>query len=251
VSSSEKTTYTICYPTDLPKELALPPIYPECKIKGVDLAKIQIEKGLIPEDIKNIGIYNIEDKDLSRKTKILKELVNKSNKENTYIINLIEYLSPFTKHIEDTFGIPSEVVLSQIILESGWGGSNQTIMNNNILGIKNSRSQGIISVTLDFGDHSKEIKATYTNKENYFYFDNIEDCIYFYVYILLQSSSNKYHYEKLREYIETNKNKQGTDKYRDDVLRYISISYNPIPNKYEKQVKSIMGRMSQNKGDIK
>jgi uncharacterized FlgJ-related protein len=220
----------------------------EINIKGYELAKNQIENGLP----KNIKKQNMRDESIEG----LKEIINKSNdeklkeleiivedlkqtiieneKSQEYKANFIKRFLPICDKIDRQYGIPACVVLSQMIIESGWGGSNVTIMKSNILGMGNrpkNYNGEIKYYTVFIGDKKRIFPVKFLEDTAAFYFESVEDCIFFYVNRIMIDEKSKIFYGEVRDYIEKHKYNRPDD-YIENVVYLISRNYHHNPNWY-------------------
>ena len=226
---------------------------PKYGMKGFTLAKNQVQRGLHWTDrgidgLKRIAQYSRKDELeelMPLIAEIEEELRNRKPGKATYTDDLVRDLKPLTDFVHKHTGIPSEVILSQIALESGWGGSNVTVLNSNILGLLGGRGKKKdeeFTVRVKLGEHEKEIRVRTYRKTRAYAFESIGDCIFYYVYILLQSSSNETHYRELRKFVRENKDKedQFSDFYKARVVRLISDGYHPNSDWYRKKLNIVV-----------
>lgn len=126
-------------------------------------------------------------------------------------------LAPICLEIEESTGLPAPVIMAQMIIESGWGGSSMTREKNNILGIK-------------------------ANAKRYATFKNVNECIDKYVYTLIENPKTKAYYGSLRRYLIKYKNEEKPKYYIDNVLDLIAEEYNPGNDSYSRELDKIIDR---------
>ncbi len=230
-------------------------------LQGRELARTQLARGLrkpraasAPRDQSFEGLRQLiqesgdpslrallpEVRDLERST-----ASDDSRTTESYTEALIDDFSPLARYIQHETGIPASIILAQIIVESGWGGSNATILKNNVLGlgVRNEREDFTVNLDLGAGQHPIRVR-TYARTTAY-RFETIGDCVLYYIYVLLQSPDNGTHYARLREYIRTHRGLLETepDRYRREVLRLIARSYNPNSSDYVNTLKPFVERL--------
>jgi flagellum-specific peptidoglycan hydrolase FlgJ len=231
---------SVCVKAELLRRDTKEKTYAVPVITGAELAFVQANNGL---KIKTIE-YMKREADPSLQPVIEKiEKAMEKCEESDYVESFIEYLQPFTDHLEEMSGIPSEIILAQIALESGWGGSNITVLKNNFLGIGRGKDTEIYFVDIDLGDETKRIKVSKKNDGKSFIFESLNDCLYYYMFVLIQNKDNEPHYRLLRSYIKENEGKRGSEVYEEQVLSYISRGYHPEPDLYVSRCRSIMKKM--------
>lgn len=219
------------------------------EMQGAELARLQIKRGLYkplersaPRDQSIAGLRDVindsNDRMIRQMTPVVNELEvllkDQPDSGRNYTSALVEDMTPISLYIQEKTGIPASVLLAQVVLESGWGGSNVTILKNNILGLGNSVAYEKFEVTLDLGDEQRVIPVVAPHDTSAYAFENIGDSIFYYVYVLLQSPDNANHYAALREYIATHRELERTnpDQYRHEVIRLIAKSYHSDPTWY-------------------
>ncbi len=231
------------------------------EIDGPTLLQRQIERGLVkqirrktPRDQSFEGLRDIiadsSDAEIKSFLPIVENLERQlmdhnPNKPSSYTEDLIADLTPITVYLQERTGIPASVILSQIILESGWGSSNITILKNNVMGIGNATSEKEFMVTVDLGDMQRQIQVRCLKDTTAFSFDSIADSIFYYVYVLLQSPENEEQYGDLRQFIAQNKQTAWRDSnaYRTRVLQLIAQGYHSDPQWYETTLTGLVDRV--------
>ena len=165
--------------------------------------------------------------------------------DQTYTQGLIRYFAPLTVFLQQKTGIPASIIMSQIILESGWGSSNITILKNNILGIGNSTSPDDFYVTLKLNGFERRIHVRCLQDTTAYKFDSIADSIFYYVYVLLQSPENAGHYAQLRNFLKDQSpaNYGDMNAYRQHVLKLIASSYHSDPDWYVDYLETVLERV--------
>ncbi|MFW5870702.1 MAG: glucosaminidase domain-containing protein [Candidatus Sumerlaeota bacterium] len=130
--------------------------------------------------------------------------------------------------------MPAVVILSQIMLESGWGTSNITILKNNLMGIGNATREEDFVARLELPGFTRDIPVHCMKDTTAYSFENIADSVFYYVYVLLQSPDNALHYGELREYIRENRvlRQNAPKTYRKRVIELIADSYHSDPDWY-------------------
>ncbi len=217
-------------------------------LKGSELARLQIERGLrkpikarAPQDQSLESLRGLIGQETDRRLRAVLPAVEELERllagrngdgERTYTDDLIEDLKPIALHIQRHTGIPASVLLTQIVVESGWGGSNVTILKNNVLGLGVAQEVSEFEVELVLGGERRSIRVRTYDQTRAYGFDSIGDGILYYVYVLLQSSSNERHYGTLRRFLEEQRGARIDDAYRRRVLRLIAGNYHADPKDY-------------------
>lgn len=224
--------------------------FEDYRIKGWQLSKRQFERGL-PKRLERRqrrdqsfeGLRDIiEDSADSRLERLLPHIGRleaicarqQPTADPDYSEAFIEYMTPICLYLQRELGIPASVVLSQIILESGWGGSNVTILKNNVLGLGNADAPEQFEVMLETPRHSYEIKVRCPEDTSAFHFEDIGSSVMYYAYVLLQSEENAVHYAELRDFIDQHRPLLERDPpaYRQGVIERIASSYHHDPEWY-------------------
>lgn len=231
------------------------------EIPGAELASRQIRRGLTknlhrksPRDQSFEGLRDVimdsSDARIRRMLPVVERLERQMrdgavSDDSGYTDGLIEDLTPLTVFIQERTGIPASVVMAQIIVESGWGGSNITILKNNVLGIGNARASDRFSVTLDLGDYRREIDVRCPPDTSAFQFQNIADSIFYYVYVLLQSPENEANYCGLRRFLVSHRDMEKTDPeaYRRRIVELIAEGYHHNPDWYVDYIEGMIDRV--------
>ena len=219
--------------------LTIPPL----RIHGADLACIQAKNGLPIKTIEYMKRKSKSNPDLNDKVKKLEEVDLSNGYSSSYMETFVQQLLPIANLIEKETGIPAVISISQAALESGWGGSNPTVLNNNILGISTGGRSGSFEINLSLGDETIKLEVNRKTGERYFHFDYTDDCIYYYTYLLLQNIRNEQHYRRLRKYISENSFDSDSPEHKRKVLSYISEGYHPSPTLYTSRVQGVMNEV--------
>jgi hypothetical protein len=161
-----------------------------------------------------------------------------------YTEHLVEYLTPICVYIQEQTGLPASVIMGQVIVESGWGGSNITFTKSNLLGIGNCTEPDEWQVEVKLGDRNVTIPVRCVGNSSAFDFESLRDSLFYYVFVLLQSPDNTLHYDALREYVEENRDLRLRDpaKYRREVIERLAEGYHGDPDWYVKYLGHVAGK---------
>lgn len=227
-------------------------------LRGVDLARRQISRGLEkrrdsrrPRDQSFQGLRDIiedsSDSDIRKFLPVVDRLERTMkqrdhNVDVDYVQGFITDFAPIAIQIERETGLPASVTLAQIILESGWGASNITILKNNILGIGNCRNPGQFTVEVPFAHREHEVRVRCMVDTTAYKFDSVGDSILYYTYLLLDNHKNESHYRALRDYIRTHSDLERTDRkaYRSRIIELIAEGYHSDPEWYESYLRKLV-----------
>lgn len=220
------------------------------ELTGRQLAARQFERGLEKEVSKESSrdqsfeglrdiIYDSGDREIRALLPSVYNLERRMTEgprpaEPVYRSGLISDFAPITLFLEEQTGIPASVVLAQIIVESGWGASNVTILKNNVLGIGNCSGPDEFEVALRLGKYLRRIPVRCLQDTTAFQFRSIGDSIFYHAYILLQGVDNEAQYGELRTYIAENAQLRLAEpaRYRDRVIALLSEGYHSDPSWY-------------------
>jgi len=227
-------------------------------IKGHKLAEIQFNQGLTKKLYKSRnrdqsfeGLKDIINQSQDQKLKEMIPIVNKlenivknqiKNNEFLYKDNFLSYFEEICTDIDREYGIPAPVLMAQLIGESGWGGSNITILKNNVLGMGNKpkKSKGSTNtILLDFKEEIIEIDVKFLKDTTAMSFNSVEDCVYSYVHHILLNEKTEIFYSSLRKYIKENKDNRPQN-YQDKYIHLMSSSYHSNPSWYINYIKAII-----------
>ncbi len=227
------------------------------KTEGHELAEAQIRRGLAkpvrrssPRDQSFEGLRDVvsdsHDPEILAFASRIDELETmrrdrSSRLAPTYTSALIEEMAPIAVRLMEETGLPASVTLAQIILESGWGGSNITILKSNILGIGNCTKPGEFTATFNRAADPRSIPVKCMLDTTAFRFDSIGDSVYFYAYTLLQSSNTIEAYGGLREFIRENRDIASADHdaYRAAIIERLAEGYHEDPAWYSRTLTSM------------
>lgn len=220
-------------------------------LRGIDLARKQIARGLEKrnerrhhmdqsfEGLRDL-IRHSSDPEIKRFMPVVNRLERAMEKRDAsngvnYIEGFIADFAPLALYIEHETGLPASVTLAQIIVESGWGASNITILKNNVLGIGNCQGEEEFVADLDFDNLDRDIRVRCHADTRAFEFDSVADSVLYYTYLLLKNEKNEVHYSALRKFIRNNREMARTDPraYRGRVVSLIVDSYHEDPAWYE------------------
>ncbi len=230
-------------------------------IKGTRLARIQLERGA-PKRLESErrrdqsfeGLRDILNDSNDPKILAFGPLIDQlediardrdENFERNYTESFVKELYPLAAFIEERSGIPAEVVLAQVVVESGWGTSNITILKNNLMGIGNATREQDFVVELDLGDFQRDIPVHCMKDTTAFRFENIADSVLYYVYILLESPDNAVHYTELREFVANNQEmrQNAPMTYRKQIIDLIAEGYHSDPEWYSDYLTRFTSRL--------
>lgn len=233
-----------------------PPPRPDFRVtdydlRGIDLARKQIARGLEKrnerrhhmdqsfEGLRDL-IRHSSDPEIKRFLPVVNRLERAMERRNArdvvnYVEGFITDFAPLALYIENETGLPASVTLAQLIVESGWGASNITILKNNVLGIGNCQGKEEFVADLDFKNLDRDIRVRCHADTRAFEFDSVADSVLYYTYLLLKNEKNEVHYSELRRFIRNNRDMLRTDPktYRSRVIALISDSYHHDPDWYE------------------
>lgn len=227
------------------------------KTEGHELAEAQIRRGLAkpvrrssPRDQSFEGLRDVlsdsRDPEIHAFAARIDELESMRRERSsslapTYTSALIEEMAPIAVRLMEETGLPASVTLAQIILESGWGASNITILKSNILGIGNCTKPGAFIATLDLADFQRDIPVKCMLDTTAFRFDSIGDSVYFYAYTLLQSPDTVEAYGGLREFVRENRDAASADRdaYRAAIIERLAEGYHADPAWYSRTLASM------------
>lgn len=220
-------------------------------MRGVDLARKQIARGLEKrnerrhhmdqsfEGLRDL-IRHSSDPEIKKFMPVVNRLERAMEKRNprdvvNYVEGFISDFAPLALYIEHETGLPASVTLAQIIVESGWGASNITILKNNVLGIGNCQGKDEFIADVEFDRVDRDIRVRCHADTRAFQFDSVADSVLYYTYLLLDNESNEMHYGELRRFIEKNRGMASRNEkgYRDRVITLIADSYHADPDWYE------------------
>jgi len=153
----------------------------------------------------------------------------------SYTKGFVKDLLPIAKFIEENTGFPSSILISQAVIESGWGMSNITILKNNILGIGNGKKYHKFYVNIEIGECLKRIRVRTLIDTTAYCFDSVEDCVLYYAHLLLYCEDNEKHYGNLRKYMISH---ETIDPKK--VIHLMAKSYHSDPEWYERYVRQMM-----------
>jgi hypothetical protein len=231
------------------------------EFQGHQLMLRQIERGLEkklkrsrPRDQSFEGLRDIINDSQDDRFKTLLPVVHSLEKaieerqgspSNEYIKGFVREMAPAAIYIQEHTGLPASIMVAQMIVESGWGGSNITILKNNLLGIGNSKSKKRFTITVTLGDESGKVDVYAPADTSAFWFGSLGDCLLYYVYVLLQSPDNATHYQKLRDFINNNRKlwDEDRDHYRDRILFLIAESYHEDPDWYVSYLRPLVKKL--------
>ena len=243
-----------------PSEVITPLIVPEIEIttptvnldfrllemSGFELASLQIERGCAKpkyrrkrdqslEGLRDI-IADSQDSEIRGMLSLVDSLENCQSTGHTltYQENLVKEFLDLARFVEQETNIPASVLLAQVIIESGWGTSNITILKNNVLGIGNAIRPNVFTVNLQLGGIDRDLTIRALQDTTAYAFDSVGDCVLYYVYLLLHSERNRVHYSDLREYLKDNPTPD-----KSEVIRLIAKKYHHDPSRYQGQVSSL------------
>lgn len=226
-------------------------------IQGVDLARRQFARGLEKRKEKR--------RDADQSFEGLRELIEESEDpeirgflpavdaleaamdkhqgdEADYVDGFIADFAPLALYLQIRTGLPASVILAQIILESGWGASNITLLKNNVLGIGKCRESGEFEVEVKLAGAQRDLRVRCMADTPAYEFDSVGDGILYYVYLLLQNEGNATQYAALRKYVRENR-QLAFDKpetYRNRVIKLIARGYHEDPEWYEGYLRQIV-----------
>lgn len=220
-------------------------------LQGIDLARKQIARGLEKrakrrhemdqsfEGLRDL-IRDSSDPGIKRFLPVVNRLERSMHKRDpeidvTYVEGFITDFAPLAVYLENETGLPASVILAQIIVESGWGASNITILKNNVLGIGNCRGEDEFVADVDLNSIERDIPVRCNAGTRAYRFDSIADGVLYYTYLLLENESNARHYGPLRRFIRANRSLARSDPraYRNRVISLIAASYHDDPEWYE------------------
>jgi hypothetical protein len=228
------------------------------EFNGTELARKQIQRGLRKQrartrarDQSFQGLRDIirasGDAELHRFLPVVAHLESimeygPREADANYVEGFIRDLAPMARYLEQETGLPASVILAQIIVESGWGASNVTILKNNVLGIGNCREPGEFHVQVELGRESRDVRVRCMLDTSAFRFDSVGDSIFYYVYLLLQNESNVKQYGPLRRFVRENRAMASEDPeaYLDRIIRLIARGYHANPEYYESYLREIL-----------
>jgi flagellum-specific peptidoglycan hydrolase FlgJ len=227
-------------------------------LRGIDLARRQIARGLKKETERNRrrdqsfqGLRDVirdsKDRELEKFIPVVNRLErvmrnrNRSEKVN-YVEGFIADFAPLALYLEKETGLPASVMMAQIIVESGWGASNITILKNNILGIGNCDEPGEFFADVDFRHADRDVRVQCLADTSAYRFDSVGESILYYTYLLLENEQNEKHYGALRQYIRDHGDVWESDQkaYRNRVIELISEGYHSNPEWYEGYLREII-----------
>lgn len=226
-------------------------------LRGVDLARRQFSRGLKKKTVRERhrdqsfeGLRDIirdsRDPELrqflpavQRLERIVRE---QSVDETNYVEGFIRDFAPLALYLERETGLPASVMLAQIIVESGWGGSNITILKNNILGIGNCNEPGEFTAEVDFSTIEHQIRVQCMADTSAYRFESVGESILYYAYLLLNNEQNEKHYGALRRFIAQHRSIAQTDPvtFRDHVIELIANGYHSDPDWYVTYLRQIV-----------
>ncbi len=230
-------------------------------IKGTRLARIQLERGAPKRldsqrrrDQSFEGLRDILDDSNDPKILMFAPLIDQlediarerdANADRDYTETFVKEFYPLASFVEERSGIPAKVVLAQIVVESGWGTSNITILKNNLMGIGNATRAQDFVVPLDLGDFHRDIRVHCMKDTTAFRFENIADSVLYYVYVLLESPDNVVHYADLRKFVAENAQMRRTapKEYRKQIIDLIAKGYHSDPDWYSDYLTRFTARL--------
>ncbi len=227
-------------------------------LRGVDLARRQIARGLKKKTDRNRrrdqsfqGLRDVirdsQDRELQKFIPVVNRLERamenrNRNDEVSYVEGFIEDFSPLALYLEKETGLPASVMLAQIIVESGWGASNITILKNNILGIGNCDEPGEFIADVALSHVERDVRVQCMAGTTAYRFDSVGESILYYTYLLLENEKNEKHYGALRQYIRDHGDVWQSDPgtYRNQVIELIAEGYHSDPDWYEGYLRKIV-----------
>lgn len=228
-------------------------------LRGVDLARRQIARGLRKKserrrrrDQSFQGLRDVirdsQDREIRSFLPLVDRLENamerhrENGDEADYVEGFIQDFAPLALYLEHETGLPASVMLGQIIVESGWGASNITILKNNILGIGNCDEPGEFVADVEFRHVERDIRVRCMADTTAYRFDSVGESILYYTYLLLENEQNEVHYGKLRKFIRENTALADEDPaaYRNQVIELIALGYHADPEWYEGYLRKII-----------
>lgn len=229
-------------------------------LRGVDLASRQIARGLKKKTTRvrhrDQSFQGLRDVIRDSNDPELKQFLPAIDRlelamrqhdvdEVSYVDGFIEDFAPLALCLERETGLPASVMLAQIIVESGWGASNVTILKNNVLGIGNCDEPGEFTADVDFLDVERGIRVQCMADTSAYRFETVGESILYYAYLLLKNEKNEIHYGKLREFIQDHRAMQFDDPaaYRDRVIELMAQGYHSNPDWYVGYLKQIVERV--------
>lgn len=233
-------------------------------LRGVDLARRQIARGLRKKserfrrrDQSFQGLRDVirdsGDGEIQKFLPVVDGLETamrhhrNNGHEASYVEGFIKDFAPLALYLEHETGLPASVMLAQIIVESGWGASNITILKNNILGIGNCDEPGEFVADVDFRYVERDIRVRCMADTTAYQFDSVGESILYYTYLLLENEQNEVHYDELRKFIRENQALAEEDPgaYRDQVIELIARGYHADPAWYEGYLRKIIRTVDQ------
>lgn len=227
-------------------------------LQGIDLARKQIARGLDKRRERRHEMDQSFDglRDLIRDSsdpeirkfmpvvnRLERTMQNRGRSRDVgYVEGFISDFAPLAIYLEKETGLPASVILAQIIVESGWGASNITILKNNVLGIGNCRGEDEFVADVEFTHIDRDILVRCNADTRAYRFDSVADSVLYYTYLLLENESNERHYGALRRFIRANRSLAGSDPraYRNRVITLISRSYHADPEWYESYLRRMV-----------
>lgn len=233
-------------------------------LHGSDLARRQIARGLTKKverqrrrDQSLQGLRDIiresESAEFQRFLPVVEQMESatlkhrESGREKSYVEGFIRDFAPLALYLEHETGLPASVMLAQIIVESGWGASNITILKNNILGIGNCNEPGEFVADIEFRQVERDIRVRCVADTTAYSFDSIGESILYYTYLLLENEKNEVHYGELRKFLRENASVANEDPeaYRDRVIELIVQGYHADPEWYEGYLRQIIRKVDE------